>query len=207
MTKVVDERVARRQYMRRRQTVVFSILAAVMTVALIVSCAFYFHVFGLGLVQSPAVKPNYGVTAPCAPADSTGKKPTYVDTKQVAIRVLNGTTSSGLAKAVGDALQNRNFNVTSISNYAGANAQRTTIYFGANAIAQAYTLNSNFTDAVMVMDNRSDRLVDVVVGATFNNLQLKKDVPGTGETIKSFTGCVPTNKMGKLPKALPHTNV
>ena len=37
------------------------------------------------------------------------------------------------------------------------------IIFGKNAINQAYTVNSNFTDATMVMDDREDMLIDVVL--------------------------------------------
>ena len=62
------------------------------------------------------------------------------------------------------------------------------IIFGKNAINQAYTVNSNFTDATMVMDDREDMLIDVVVGATFDNLQNQKKVPTAGKEIRQLRG-------------------
>ena len=81
------------------------------------------------------------------------------------------------------------------------------IIFGKNAINQAYTVNSNFTDAKMVMDDREDMLIDVVVGATFDNLQNQKQVPTAGKEIESFEGCVTVDKMTDVQKAPEHDAV
>ena len=48
MTYQVDEREARKAYVRRRQTIVFSISGAVLAVVLVIALLFNFHVFGLG---------------------------------------------------------------------------------------------------------------------------------------------------------------
>ena len=129
-----------------------------------------------------------------------------------------GTMSAGdllkeryphLKLAVGEALQDRQFNVVTIDNYPSSKVTRTTIYFGVNAINPAYTLNAYFKDAVMVMDNRQDRLVDVVLGATFNDLNKEKEVKKQGDTIKDFKGCKTVDELQKagLPKASEHTAV
>ena len=68
---------------------------------------------------------------------------------------INGTPSFGFASAVAEALENRNFPQPQVDNYSSKKVERTTIYFGKNAIAQAYTLNSNFTDTMMVMESMS----------------------------------------------------
>ena len=73
MTYQVDEREARKAYVRRRQTIVFSISGAVLAVVLVIALLFNFHVFGLGEVETPASQPNYGNAAPCAVKDSSGK--------------------------------------------------------------------------------------------------------------------------------------
>ena len=65
MTYQVDEREARKAYVRRRQTIVFSISGAVLAVVLVIALLFNFHVFGLGEVETPARQPNYGNAAPC----------------------------------------------------------------------------------------------------------------------------------------------
>ena len=165
MTYQVDEREARKAYVRRRQTIVFSISGAVLAVVLVIALLFNFHVFGLGEVETPASQPNYGNAAPCAVKDSSGKAQ-YVSNASVGIRVMNGTSHGQFAKAVGEALANRGFSVQKIDNYSSTDVERTTIYFGKNAINQAYTLIGNFTDATMIMTAREDQLIDVVIGAT-----------------------------------------
>ena len=120
---------------------------------------------GLGITATSEVKPNYGVRVPCSTKDANGKNQTYSNYANVKVRVLNGTKFVGFAKAVSTALSNRQFKVTGWDNYKGKKVERTTIYFGKNAINEAYTLNTNFTDAVMVMDDRDDKLIDVVLGA------------------------------------------
>ena len=67
--------------------------------------------------------------------------------------------------------------------------------FGKNGVNQAYTVASNFTDAMLVMDDRQDQLIDVIVGATFDNLQDTKKVPAAGKAITGIQGCVAVDKM------------
>ncbi|NEG90424.1 LytR C-terminal domain-containing protein [Bifidobacterium aerophilum] len=219
MSEHYDERQARKAYMRKRQGTVFSIAAMAMAAALVISLLFYFHVFGLGRIKTAAVKPNYGVTVPCAPKDADGNPAKYVDNNKISVRVINGTKFSGFAKAVADELSsNRNFPNVQTDNWQtgtdkdgnaiyNTKVERTTIYFGKNAIAQAYTVKANFNDAVMIMDDRTDMLIDVVIGATFNDLIDKEDVPGSNTEITSFEGCVAADKMTNLPKAIKHTAV
>ena len=163
MTQANDERAARKQYIRRRQKVVFTITGTILTIALVISLLFFFHVGGLGNVKSAAVQPNYGQQAPCAAQEQDGSKGKYVENRNITVRVLNGTEFAGFAQAVSSALQNREFNTQAAGNYTSSKVERTMIIFGKNAINQAYTVNSNFTDATMVMDDREDMLIDVVV--------------------------------------------
>ena len=186
MTYQVDEREARKAYVRRRQTIVFSISGAVLAVVLVIALLFNFHVFGLGEVETPASQPNYGNAAP------------------VGIRVMNGTSHGQFAKAVGEALANRGFSVQKIDNYSSTDVERTTIYFGKNAINQAYTLIGNFTDATMIMTAREDQLIDVVIGATFNDLQDTNSSPQSGKTITNIEGCKAADSMTKLPADTKH---
>ena len=203
MTYQVDEREARKAYVRRRQTIVFSISGAVLAVVLVIALLFNFHVFGLGEVETPASQPNYGNAAPCAVKDSSGKAQ-YVSNASVGIRVMNGTSHGQFAKAVGEALANRGFSVQKIDNYSSTDVERTTIYFGKNAINQAYTLIGNFTDATMIMTAREDQLIDVVIGATFNDLQDTNSSPQSGKTITNIEGCKAADSMTKLPADTKH---
>ncbi|MDF7663092.1 LytR C-terminal domain-containing protein [Bifidobacterium sp. ESL0763] len=202
----MDEREARRQYVRHRQTRVILTTIAAMVVVLIIALLMFFHVFGIGIKKTTAAEPNFGATSVCAPVDQSGAPAKYPQNTEVKIRVLNGTKFVGFAKAVGEALSNRHFTVTNVSNYTSQKIERTTIYYGVNSIDEAYTLNSNFNDAKMVMDNRQDKLVDVIVGATFNDLNGKKHVPAPGTKIKNIQGCTPLKKVNtaKLPQAIAH---
>ena len=207
MTELSDERAERRTYIRHRQTLVFSLVAFVLCVTLTVSMLFFFHAFGLGLQRGTAVQPNYGSVAPCAPKDKDGNPQTYVSNEKISARVQNGTKFAGLAKAVSEAMQNRHFVVATVASYPVENVDRTIIYFGRNAIAEAYSVDSNFTDARMVMDDRKDKLVDVVIGATFNDLVDEKKVPAAGSKITSIEGCQDAASMTNLPKAIKHDSV
>ena len=99
-----------------------------------------------GNVKSAAVQPNYGQQAPCPIKEADGSKAKYVENRNITLRVLNGTKFSGFAKAVSDALQNREFNPQTPDNYT-KKVDRTMIVFGKNGVNQAYTVASNFTDA------------------------------------------------------------
>ena len=68
------------------------------------------------------------------------------------------------------------------------------IIFVKNASIRAQMVNSNFTDATMVMDDREDMLIDVVVGATFDNLQNQKKVPTAGKEIDSLRDALPSTR-------------
>lgn len=205
-----NEREARKAYVRRRQTIVFSIVGTLLAAVLVFAILVYTRVIDLQPSLNVAKQPNYGVEAPCAAKDKNGKPMKWVDNSQVPVRVLNGTGFRGMAGAVGEALKNRQFDVRSVTNYTkDSNVQRTTIYFGEQAINNAYTLAANFDDAIMVMDDRTDRLVDVVLGASFNKLRDQKDLKQDGDTIKDIPGCVSVDTLKKagLPKNYEHTAV
>ncbi|RSX57448.1 LytR C-terminal domain-containing protein [Bifidobacterium samirii] len=204
MTEQYDERQARKAYMRRRQRKVFAVAGSLLVVLLVVALMFYFHLFGLGVVKTSATQPNYGVTAPCVPKAEDGSTRKYVDNRDVNVTVFNGTAHVGFAKAVRNALVQRGFPMNDPQTYYVDGAQntdleRTMIRFGKNAIAEAYTLNANFTDAVLVMDDREDTSVDVVLGATFNDLVPVADVPGADKDIADIEGCVAADQMTGLP--------
>ena len=204
MTEQYDERQARKAYMRRRQHRVFTVAGAMLVVLLLVASMFYFHVFGLGEVATSAVQPNFGTTAPCVPKAEDGSTRKYVDNRNINVTVFNGTAHVGFAKAVRNALVLRGFPSNDPQTYyvdgaLNTDLERTMIRFGRNAIAEAYTLNANFTDAVLVMDDREDTSVDVVLGATFNDLVPVADVPGSDRDITDIEGCVAADQMTDLP--------
>ncbi|PJM74204.1 hypothetical protein CS006_03520 [Bifidobacterium primatium] len=203
-----DERKARQQFVRDRQKIVFTIAIALLAVILVVAFLFYFGVLGKSSSAKAAEKPNYGVIAPCATTDNTGTAKTVAN-GNVTVRVLNGTDKSGLANAVSSALKNRGFVTKGVADYPGTTTlKRTEIRFGKNAINQAYTVAGHFNDAIMRMDDRSDKLVDVVIGSTFSTLTDENAVKtGADQQITSFQNCVAADKITNLPKAVDHAAV
>lgn len=214
-----DERAARKVFVRNRQKLVFSIAVAVLTVAMVVALLVFYGVIGKQDRVEEA-KPNFGVAAPCLPDGFDGKR---IDPAQITIRTSNATKYNGLARAVQDELVNRGYTPQDKSvfdYYRLVNPQaevksenvivlpRTTIYFGANAIPEAYTLGSLFTDATLQMDDRQDKLIDVVIGTSFYNLKNKSDASISDDApLANITGCLTASSMQNLPKALGHTAV
>ena len=202
-----DERIARKTYVRERQIRVFAIVITLLLVALVTALLFFFNAFGLGVSPTAAVLPNHGVVAPCAPKTSEDEPATYPANEAITVRVLNGTGFPRLGRAVGEALKNRNFVINTIETYQTDSVERTTIYFGRNSIAEAYTVNANFTDAQLVMDDREDKLIDVVIGATFQDLTDLDQIPKAGSEITSIDSCQDPETMTDLPKAIDHPKV
>ncbi|BDR55423.1 hypothetical protein KIMH_15340 [Bombiscardovia apis] len=193
----LDEREARRQFVRRRQKMVFTIAISTLAVILVVALVFTLSAVRHSKKQTQQTKPNYGIAAPCAPANAT-----VLNHPEVRVRVLNGTNKTGLGSAVMKTLRNRGFNMQGAGDFATkTELARTEIRFGANGISQGYTVAGQFSDAIMRMDDRQDDLVDVVIGATFNDLVKEKQVVGVGKPIESFKECVADPKtMKDLPK-------
>ncbi|MCO6559221.1 MAG: LytR C-terminal domain-containing protein [Bifidobacterium sp.] len=197
MQQYSDERQARKQYVHHRQVRVFSTIAAVLVVAMVVSCFFLFHNIGKSNANVPQAQTNFGAPLVCASNDPKKIPATYQANNTVEVNVLNGTKAVGLARAVGDALTNRHFNVSGVGDFNSRKVERTTIYYGVNNVWQAYTVYSNFTDAKLVMDNRQDGVVSVVIGSTFSDLTKKGSVPTAGAQIKNIPGCTLPSKIDK----------
>ncbi len=196
-----NEREARKLYVHDRHRMVVTVIIAVMVLALVICIPTAAGLFDTKAEEN--AQPNYGVTAPCVATGTTA-----VDASKITVRVLNATDKSGLATAVANELQSRGFGIQGVDNYSGGTLERTEIRFGKNAIAEAYTLAGNVSDAIMRMDSRDDSLVDLLIGSSFYDL-LDEDQVTTlpGSTLQSITGCVAADAITDVPEALPHDSV
>lgn len=198
-----EERKARKAYVHDRQVMVIRA-----SIVFLVICAV---LAGLGLTGFFSLTKdetvldssnNFGVTAPCPPANAV-----YPNVSQTTVRILNGTGKSGIATAVGQALQNRGFQIQTVSN-SSEKLSHTEIRTGAQGLPQAYLVLAQFTDAALRLDDRTDQLVDVVIGSSFSYLQDEKAAQRTADTrIKGLSGCVAAGSIRSLPKAPAHTPV
>ena len=194
-----DEREARRQFIRRRQRLVFTIIVSLLIGVLLIAILFFTGNIGRASGRGTTAQPNYGVAVPCAPRNAKIKR--Y---SQISVRVINGTEHPGLARAVREALTSRGFHTTAVGDTASTQIlKRTEIRFGRSAITEAYTVATQFNDAIMVMDDRDDKLLDTVVGSTFNNLNDQTNADAKeGAPITSIPGCVADpSAITHLPKA------
>lgn len=197
------ERQARREYVhyRHRLVIGFAItfLVAIVVVASLI-LAGVVHTEDQEASQTTKAN-NFGVTAPCPSKDAAA--PAY---SQITVRVLNGTTHAGLANAVNQALQLRGFTTQDVAN-SSTKLNRTEIRTGRKAITQAYVINQVFPDAILRLDNRSDSLIDVIVGDTFDNLAPASQVTKPGKKLVPLQGCVAASRLKITIKAPTHKAV
>lgn len=141
--------------------------------------------------------PQEKYTIPCLDKDTKSPLP-----GSVFVRVLNGSGKSGLGTAVGDSLQIRGFSIVGVTN-APFKTDYTQIRYGLNALSQAVLLSNHFSNAVLVLDDRSDGMIDLIVGHNFSNLIEKELVPTLQDSSVFDNKCVDSSKI-KVQKAIDH---
>lgn len=204
MTAPGSERQARKEFVRDRQRMVITVAICFLVACVVIATLVLLGVFKTEKEKAvETAETNFGVVAPCVATDS--KAAAYTS---ITLRVMNGTDKSGIGQALGKALTYRGFIVQGVSDFDKNNVKRTEIRFGKNGITQAYTLYSQFNDALLRMDDRSDKWVDVVIGSSFQNLNDADEVtPAVGGKLKSVGDCKAAADITNLPKAGQHTAV
>lgn len=203
------ERRLRRRRTHERQAVVFGSLIAALAVAGLGSAAIY-----TGVISAPFLdrefstpEPEDGATAlPPPPCPPEGTLP--LPYANVGVNVLNGAGRSGLAGETSSALSMRGFVVPMAGNYPARLPGTAQITFGEAGLAQAYTLAAHITAPTLVMDQRAEPTVDLVLGEEFQALVdpaavvLDPAVP-----LAPVAGCVPLEEAREaaLPAPTPTT--
>ncbi|MFN3867211.1 MAG: LytR C-terminal domain-containing protein [Demequina sp.] len=154
-----------RRHRRERQFVVFGI-------ALIALAALAFAAFAVyrGDVEGPFDRAFYtpagefesNVTLACAPSDTQP-----LPYAEVVVRVNNAAGVSGLASTTADTLEGRGFVVVGATNWAQDYSGKIRILYGAQGLLHAYTLATHFPEVDLVLDNRPDITVDLILGTQF----------------------------------------
>ncbi|WP_157237343.1 LytR C-terminal domain-containing protein [Promicromonospora sukumoe] len=192
-------RVERRRREHERQAVVFGVLIAFLAVCGIFALAVY-----SGAISSPFNRPFTTVGAaeqktypvPCLPAvkgQPDGALPaTYSD---VQIRLLNASEEIGLASAHETVLADRGFSIISKGNVP-VQLQESEIRFGRKGIVQAYTLAAQFPEIRLVLDDRRDRKIDLLIGEEFEAPLDVEDVELTADKpLINAEDCVPSGEI------------
>ena len=189
-------RVERRRREHERQAVVFGVLIAFLAVCGIFALAVY-----SGAISSPFNRPFTTVGAaeqktypvPCLPAvkgQPDGALPaTYSD---VQVRLLNASEEIGLASAHETVLADRGFSIISKGNVP-VQLQESEIRFGRKGIVQAYPLAAQFPEIRLVLDDRKDRKIDLLIGDEFEAPLDVEDVELTADQpLTNVEDCVPS---------------
>ncbi|UFU03372.1 LytR C-terminal domain-containing protein [Ruania suaedae] len=189
MTTPAKARAARRRHMQQRQTVIFGALILAMLLVGLGAGAVW-----VGVLPSPvnvainAPEPTATTDAgPCPPADAT-----YVPLTEVSASVLNGTSTSGLASEVGNELGERGIAVSRTANAPSQFAGTAQITSGQDGLAAAFTTAVLIPDAAIVVDDRADQTIDIVLGASYDSLRPADEVDVDPEVeIPVPQGCTP----------------
>ncbi|AEG45441.1 LytR C-terminal domain-containing protein [Isoptericola variabilis] len=187
-------RVELRRRERERQAVVFGLLIAVLAVSGLGALALY-----TGAIESPFDQPirTPGTEAapagpvPCLPAvegQPDGALP--VAYSDVEVRVINASTTSGLAGAHAEVLRDRGFNVV-LTGDLDHLLTHSELRFGTSGIVAAYTLAAQLSDVRMVLDDRQDAVVDLLVGEEYERPVPEEEVAlRADEPLQNAPGCV-----------------
>ncbi|GAB3962203.1 hypothetical protein GCM10029978_017080 [Actinoallomurus acanthiterrae] len=103
---------------------------------------------------------------------TTPAKKVNLQPSQVKVRVLNGTTTPGLAARAGDQLTQRGYQVGKVGTFAGTKPDKTEVLYGAGADQQAAALAQVVPDAKPVAGQTTPAgTVDLVLGPDWQGLK------------------------------------
>jgi hypothetical protein len=114
--------------------------------------------------------------------------------KKVEVKVLNGTSRSGLAGKVTDALSERGFDTGKAGNTKSASGAVTIVY-GPAGYLEASAVAAEFSKPTLKLDDREDSTVDVLVGDGFKDLVDEGDAAkALKKAVKMPEGCAAGTK-------------
>ncbi|MFL6139008.1 MAG: LCP family protein [Frankiaceae bacterium] len=120
-----------------------------------------------------------------------------VPPSQVSVRVLNGTSTGGLAGRVSAALQAGGFRVGPAGNADNHGYARTVIRYGTGQVAAAQTVKAALPDATLQPDPSGGSGIVVVLGSSYAGVQAVSVAPTSGSSKPS----VPTSTAADDPCA------
>jgi len=184
-----EAREARRRHLQQRQTVIFGSLIAGLLV------------FGLGAgavwagilpppISVPIQSPEPDDVAPPAPCPPEGALPAPMN--EISVNVLNGTNQSGLAASTAAGLAERGAAIGDEANAPAAFDGVVRVVSGPTAVAEAYTLAAHFPEALIELDSRTEDVLTITVGESFEGLLPEESVELDDEVpLEPLPGCEP----------------
>lgn len=160
----------RRRHLLQRQTIVFGTLAVILIATGLAGLGVF-----LGILPSPFDREFTDLraqeeAAQFTPCPAAGALPVGYD--QITANVYNGTTRSGLAGSVSQAISGVGVVIGTTANYAAGTYPGTAlIVTGGDGVTQAYTLAALFPGTEILYDPaRTDATIDLVLGEGYENM-------------------------------------
>ncbi len=187
-----------RRRRRERQVLVFGSLMIGIAAVVFISMGIYKGTisgpFNEGFV-TPSAEFSSDITLACPPTNSLPLTP-----GEVAVRVLNGTDTPGLAGNTLEDLTGRGFVGLGATNWNRQYDKTARIMYGETGLQKAYTLALQFPAAELVLDTRKNSTVDVVLGKQFKQL-VKQIDPQLDPTapLTANVPCLPVDQVEPEP--------
>jgi hypothetical protein len=176
----------RRRHVHERQAVIFGVLLAGLGVAGLGAAAVYTGNLELPFLARGFSSPEpTGLAAADSPCPPEGATPVPYGASALAARgFVIGTQANASAQG-----------------YTGYDGTAL-IQFGSQGVAAAYTVAAQIDSPLLVMDDRGDASVDVVVGSSYNALVAAADITlAADQPFAVPAGCVPLDQV--TPVAMP----
>ena len=187
-----------RRHRRERQVLVFGVIVIAIAAIVFIAMGIYKGTikgpFDIAFV-TPQAEFTSDITLVCPPSNSTP-----LDPSEVAVRVLNGSEQPGIAKTTLDDLEGRGFVPLGAINWNREYQHTARIMFGETGVLKAYTVALQFPTAELVLDDRKNATVDVVLGAEFTSIVDPLDPQLDPDTeLAANSQCLPVNQVEPEP--------
>lgn len=139
----------------------------------------------------PEVEPSVAAAEPSAPPTPACDPPEVAgtDPAAVTVRVLNATSTEGLAAGMQTELAGRGFVVSDIGNYSGPVADPALVRFPPGAEPQAITVAAHVQGAVLAVDEAAD-VVTLALGDGYLGVRPVEEAQLLASTpVPSLLGC------------------
>lgn len=179
----------RRHHIHERQAAVFGVLIAGLVVVGVGAVGVMSGAISSPLdrpIQSPTLADDQLTTAtPCLPG-----KTRPVSYAKIKVEVYNASDHRGIAKAAAETLGQRGFDVTKVGN-STAQVIAPRIVTGPAGIEEAYTLRAHVPHAKIVLSDRKDSTVQLILGSGFTSFTPADKVSlSPKKAMSNVHGCV-----------------
>ena len=183
-------RAARRKRMQQRQTVIFGSITAVLLGSALFAGAVWAEIvpppFELEVKSSEPTEPP-AVTQPCPPEGATA-----VALGEISVNVMNSTETSGLGARTAEEIAALGVNVEAIDNASDLYLGSAKVLVGPEYLDVGYTVADLIPDSQIVIDTRTEPIVDIVLGSGFSEVRSEGDLLlAPDEPIPAPDSCVP----------------